>query len=142
MADFTQDYPTSPVPEDRTVSGLRIGLILGVLAFAVPGLVAGAEIGGALGLRRSFIAFPAAGLLLVAVGAAVGIIGVYNRLSSYVLIQCLFGRFGANLLCLAIALSMLGWYGVNMDLLSAALQHLLGQLFDWLPAPQCVAFCS
>lgn len=134
MADFTQDYPTSPVPEHRTVSGLRIGLILGVLAFAVPGLVAGAEIGGALGLRRSFIAFPLAGLLLVAVGTAVGIIGVYNRLSSYVLIQCLFGRFGANLLCLAIALSMLGWYGVNMDLLSAALQHLLGQLFDWLPA--------
>lgn len=134
MADFMQDYATSPVPESRTVGGIRIGLILGALSFAVPSLVAGAQIGGALGLQRGMVAFALSGLFLTVVGTAVGIIGARNRVSSYVLIQCLFGRSGANLLCLAIAVSMLGWYGVNMDLLSAALQHLLHQLFAWRPA--------
>ena len=134
LADFMQDYATSPVPESRTVSGLRIGLILSVLSFAVPSLVAGAQIGGGLGLERGMVAFGLSGLFLSVVGTAVGIIGVRNRVSSYVLIQCLFGRSGANPLCLAIALSMLGWYGVNMDLLSAALQHLLSALFGWRPA--------
>ena len=48
--DLLDDYPTSPVPEHRTVGGIRIGLVNGALAFAVPGLVTGLELGVALGI--------------------------------------------------------------------------------------------
>jgi len=133
LSDYLQDFATTPVPEDRTISGLRIGMINGVLVFAVPGLVAGVQIGSALGLERGIRAFVIGGLFLSVVGTVIGIIGVRNRVSSYVLTQFVFGRMGANILNLAIAVALLGWYGVNMDLLSATLQHLGVQLFDYRP---------
>jgi len=133
LSDYLQDYATTRVPEDRTIGGLRIGMINGVLVFAVPGLVAGVQIGGALGLERGIRAFLIGGLFLSVVGTVVGIIGVRNRVSSYVLTQFVFGRMGANILNLAIAVALLGWYGVNMDLLSATLQHLGEQLFGYRP---------
>lgn len=133
MSDYLQDYARTRVPQDRTIGGVRIGMINGVLVFAVPGLVAGIQIGGAVGLERGIRAFLLGGLFLSVVGTVIGIIGVRNRVSSYVLTQFVFGRMGANVLNLAIAIALLGWYGVNMDLLSATLQQLGEQLFDYRP---------
>jgi len=115
LSDYLQDYATTRVPEDKTIGGLRIGMINGVLVFAVPGLVAGVQIGSALGLERGIKAFVIGGLFLSVVGTIIGIIGVRNRVSSYVLTQFVFGRMGANILNLAIAVALLGWYGVNMS---------------------------
>jgi len=133
LSDFLEDYATSRVPEERTIGGFRIGMINGVLCFAVPGLVAGVQIGGAVGLERGIRAFVIGGLFLSVIGTVVGVIGVRNRVSSYVLTKFIFGRAGANFLNLAIAIALLGWYGVNMDLLSATVQQLCEQLFAFRP---------
>ena len=121
--DLLDDYPTSPVPEHRTVGGIRIGLVNGALAFAVPGLVTGLELGGALGLQRSLYAFLIGGLLLAIMGSVTGIIGASCRLTSYMLIKFVFGRNGAKFVNIAFALALFGWFGVNVDLFSGAAEQ-------------------
>jgi len=133
MSDFLDDYATTRVPEDRTIGGVRIGMINGALCFALPGLVAGVQIGGSLGLERGIKVFLIGGLFLSVVGTIVGIVGVRNRVSSYILTQFVFGRAGAVILNLAIVVALLGWYGVNMDLLGATVQQICEQLFAFAP---------
>ncbi|GEA02470.1 hypothetical protein KUL17_13670 [Alteromonas sp. KUL17] len=70
-----EDYTTCKVPESATVGGLSIGLINGSLAFSVPGLITGVEVGNALGFTLSFYAFLIGGLILSLMGALAGIVG-------------------------------------------------------------------
>ncbi len=120
-----EGYATTRVPDAVSVSGLRIGLVNGAMAFSVPGLITGLEVGGALGFQKSLIAFAVGGMLLAVLGAITGIVGHKNRLSSCMTINCVFGPTGAALINLLIAVSLLGWYGVNMDLFSSIVNELL-----------------
>ncbi|MFS1422481.1 cytosine permease [Shewanella sp. 10N.286.48.B5] len=127
--DLFDDYATRPVPQDKTVGGVRIGMINGGLAFAVPGLITGLELGGALGLSQSIYAFIIGGIILSVLGTVTGLVGMHNRLTSCMTMKFVFGRKGANLLSLAFVLSLLGWYGVNINLFSEVSQALFQQLF-------------
>lgn len=120
-----EGYATKAVPTSVSVSGLRIGLVNGSLAFAVPGLITGLEVGGALGFKTSMVAFLFGGLLLALFGFITGYVGYKNRLSACMTIRCVFGKEGAALINLLIALSLLGWYGINMDLFSSVIAELL-----------------
>lgn len=128
-AELFEDYATSRVPDERTVGGFRIGLINGSVAFAVPGLVTGLEIGGALGLKIALVAFLLGGGILTLVGSLTSIVGSINRLTSCMIITYVFGRAGAAVVNLLFAFSLLGWFGVNMDLFSGAMVALSRQ---WL----------
>ncbi|WP_144206886.1 cytosine permease [Shewanella donghaensis] len=129
-SELFDDYATRPVPADKTVGGVRIGMINGGLAFAVPGLITGLELGGALGLKQSIYAFIIGGIILSILGTVTGIVGMHNRLTSCMTMKFVFGRKGANLLSLAFVLSLLGWYGVNINLFSEVSQALFQQLFS------------
>lgn len=132
--DRLEDYATSRVPEHRTMGGFRIGAVNGGLVFAVPGIVTGIELGGALGLRDSVYAFLVGGLVLAVLGTITGIVGMRNRLTSCMTMKFVFGRHGANLLAFMFVVALMGWYGVNMDLFSAALQEISDQLFGVRPS--------
>lgn len=123
--DLFDNYSTTAVPEDRTVSGLRIGMVNGSLAFAVPGLVTGLELGSELGFIPSVYVFLTGGFILSVLGIITGYVGQINRLTSCMTISCVFGRHGSIAMNLIIALSLLGWYGVNMDLFSSVVADLL-----------------
>jgi len=131
--DLLDDYPTSPVPDHRTVGGIRIGLVNGALAFAVPGLVTGLELGGALGLQRSLPAFLIGGLLLAIMGSITGIVGANCRLTSYMVIKFVFGRNGAKFVNVAFAFALFGWFGVNVDLFSGAAEEMSHKYFGFSP---------
>lgn len=128
-----EDYTTCKVPESATVGGLSIGLINGSLAFSVPGLITGVEVGNALGFTLSFYAFLIGGLILSLMGALAGIVGEKNRYTSCVTLKYVFGEHGANFISLLFIFSLLGWYGVNLDLFSTSLQQLACQLFNYSP---------
>ncbi len=133
MSEQLEDYATSRVPEHRTIGGVRIGMINGGLAFAVPGLVTGLEIGNALGFEASLTAFLLGGFILSILGSITGTLGMYNRLTSCMTLKFVFGQYGANILSFIFAISLLGWYGVTMDLFSAVSQELAQQLFNSKP---------
>ncbi|MCR8924222.1 cytosine permease [Dasania sp. GY-MA-18] len=120
IEDLLEDYATSPVPEGIAVGGLRISMINTALTFSLPGLVTGVAIGTSLGLIDALIAFVAGGLILALFGFITGLVGVRNRLSSYMLIRLSFGEKGSQLVNICIAFSMFGWFGVNVYLFGDA----------------------
>jgi len=117
-----EDYATEPVPREKTVSGFRIGLVLGGIGIALPALLSGAKIGSALGLEKSIWAFLTTGAFLTVLGLISGLVGSRTRLSTYMIIRFSFGRLGSKLVNLSFALSQLGWFGVNAYLFGAAAQ--------------------
>ncbi len=134
LDELFEDYATTPVPQNKSVGGVRIGMINGGLAFAVPGLITGLEIGKALGLSQSIYAFLLGGLILSILGTVTGLVGMHNRLTSCMTMKFVFGNVGANLLSFAFVISLLGWYGVNIDLFSDVTQQLFQKLFNYSPA--------
>ncbi|NVK24299.1 MAG: cytosine permease [Gammaproteobacteria bacterium] len=131
--EATEEHATSVVPAHQTVGGFGIGMINGNLAFAVPGLITGLEVGTALGFTDSLFAFIIGGFLLSVLGILTGLVGRYNRLTSYMTMKFVFGTKGANVISLAFVLSLLGWYGVNIDLFSEVTLTLLKQQLELSP---------
>ena len=128
--DLVEDYATEPVPQGLSVKGLRIAMINVALAFSLPGLLTGVEIGVSIGLERGVYAFLIGGFIISTVALMTGIIGVRNRLSSYMILRYPFGLAGSNLINFCLSLSMFGWFGVNVYLFAQAASGLCQALFD------------
>ncbi|MCA0893066.1 purine-cytosine permease family protein [Microbulbifer agarilyticus] len=141
LEQLLQDYATEPVPAHISVSGGKISEVNSALAFSLPGVMTGVMVVAEAGMATALWAFLLGGLALSLVGFATGIVGVRKRVSSYMLIRDSFGSRGANIVNLCIALSMFGWFGVNIVLFSSAMEYLLADISDitlphWL-APVC-----
>jgi len=125
----SEEFATEPVPQEHTVSWVRVGLISAMVAFSLPTFITGAEVFLAV---DNAIAIPAVlfgcGILTV-IASISGAIGTRTHLSSYMLARVAFGTKGAALVNIAFAISLLGWFGVNIDLFSGALLRLLHDIF-------------
>ena len=130
MTDASEEYATEPVPDHRTVPWLRVAIISAMVAFSLPTFVTGIEVAQAVDGRTAALAILCGNLLLAIIGAFCGAIGARTRLSSYMLTRIAFGWRGAMLVNLAFAVSLLGWFGVNIDLFSAAVERLLVDVFS------------
>lgn len=133
MSESGGEYATEPVPEDKTLPWLRVGLVAAMVAFSLPTFVTGIEVAAAVNGRSALIAILAGNLLLSFIGGFCGSIGSRTRLSSYMLARIAFGTRGAALVNIAFAVSLLGWFGVNIDLFSGAVLRLSLDVFDAAP---------
>ena len=130
MSETSHEYATEPVPEHRTVPWLRVGVISAMVAFSLPTFVTGIEVALSVDARTAILAILAGNVLLSMIGAFTGSVGARTRLSSYMLARVAFGTRGAAAVNLAFALSLLGWFGVNIDLFSGAVMRLLSDVTD------------
>ncbi len=130
MSEYSGEFATEPVPEDRTVGWLRVGVISAMVAFSLPTFVAGVEVATAVSADRAVLSLFFGSLMLTVIGCITGSIGARTRLSSYMLVRIAFGDRGASLVNLAFALSLLGWFGFNIDLFSDAVLRLFKDIFD------------
>ncbi len=140
LMEAGEEYATEPVPEERTVPWLRVAVISAMVAFSLPTFVTGIEVATATAPRTAALAILGGNLLLSIIGALCGSIGARTRLSSYMLARVAFGTRGAALVNLAFALSLLGWFGVNIDLFSGAVLRLCRDVFGWSVMPSAVEF--
>jgi cytosine permease len=129
MSEHSGEFATEPVPEERTVGWIRVGVISAMVAFSLPTFVAGVEVATAVSAERAAKAMFFGSLMLAVIGSITGSIGSRTRLSSYMLVRVVFGDKGASLVNLAFALSLLGWFGVNIDLFSDAVVRLFEDEF-------------
>ena len=120
-----EDYVHSEVPADATVSGLHLALVIigGTIGFSI--FIVASQIGGALGYGRALGAFTLGRLVLGVMGALTSYVGARSRLSTYLLTEFAFGQGGAKLVNLAVAMSLIGWYGVISNFLGQAGQQML-----------------
>lgn len=125
-----EDYASAPLPESRTVSGWRVALIVIGFNIGLPGFLNSAQISAALGMRDAVLAALLAGLILCVLACLTAVVSVRTRLTTYLLVQRSFGRSGAALVNIVIAVVHFGWFGVNAsffgDAMVAATQEVLG----------------
>ena len=113
IENLVEDYATTPVPEDKTYSGVRVGFVLGGIGIALPALLSGAEVGRALGYEKSALAFVVAGILVTILATISGWVGMRSRLSTYMILRFSFGVMGAKFVSFTFAVAQFGWFGVN-----------------------------
>lgn len=118
------EFSTEPVPDEHTVSWIRVAIIASMVAFSLPVFLAGVEIAISFSPLRTLEVFVVGTVILTVIGSITAAIGANTRLSSYMLNRIAFGFHGAALVNTAFAISLLGWFGVNIDLFSGAVQRL------------------
>lgn len=135
MSSDSHEFATEPVPDTHTVGWFRVTLVAAMVAFSLPTFITGVEVAVVTTPENAAKILLAGAIILTLIGALTGGIGAATRLSSYMLNRIAFGRQGAALVNIAFAISLLGWFGVNIDLFSGAVQRLALDLFEWdIPA--------
>lgn len=131
----SSEFATEPVPDEHTVSWIRVAMVASMVAFSLPTFLTGVEVAVASSPERTLNILAVGTIILTIIGCITAAVGASTRLSSYMLNRIAFGSNGAALVNLAFAISLLGWFGVNIDLFSGAVQRLAVDVFDLsLPA--------
>jgi len=120
LEELVEDYSRHAVPDEKTVSGIRIGFILAGVTITVPAFLVGIEVGQGLGLYQTILAAFSGGFVLFLIGGLTGTIAARTHLSTYVILQFAFGVQGAKLVSFVIALTSLGWFAVTCVLFASA----------------------
>jgi cytosine permease len=138
---LVEDFSRHPVPREKTVSGLRVALIVIGVMITLPAFLTSAEIGHNLGLTSGAVAFVAGGLILAAACSVVAVVAAQTRLSTYMILQFSFGTWGGKLVNLIICVTLFGWFGISLHLFSETMQSLLKDLAgsDYGTAPFLIA---
>jgi cytosine permease len=126
--DLTNDYSREPVPDHQLVSGWKVALVVFGIGFTLPIYYLGSELGLRLGLERAFYAFFGGGILLGVLAAATAYVGARTRLSSYMIIEFSFGRYGAKFVNLIMAAGLLGYYATTADIFGQAIGDVVFQM--------------
>ena len=130
MQKEPKEYATEPVPDASTVAWFRVALVASMIPFSLPTFLTGLEVSAVSSPQRTVNILLAGALILTVIGSITAGIGASTRLSSYMLNRVAFGTRGAALVNMAFAISLLGWFGVNIDLFSGAVIRLADDLFD------------
>lgn len=129
-----QEHRNTLPHQNQLIAWPRIAAISAMVAFSLPTFITGLEVAHSLSIPDALLAMLIGCLILTLIGGAMGTIGVQTRMSSYQLVRIAFGDKGAAAINLAFALSLLGWFGVNIDLFSGAVNVLFQQYqMDVLP---------
>ena len=124
------DHSIDRVPENETVHGLRIALVLIGIAITIPAFLTGAELGLAMGLQKVSIAIPAGSVFLCIIGCCAAVIAAQSRLTTYMIIQFSFGSSGAKLVNLIISVTIFGWFTVTASFFGESIQQALVQIWS------------
>ena len=120
QSNAQSDFSTSQVPKSATFSGWHIALVVVGGTISIPGFLMAADIGANLGLANAARAFAIGCVILGTLAALTGLAGQKSGLSAYMLGEFAFGRWGGKVASLAIALSLIGWFGVISNIFAQA----------------------
>ncbi|MBU2975083.1 purine-cytosine permease family protein [Zobellia sp. B3R18] len=129
-AQIADDYSRTKVPEDKTVNGIRIASIIIGIGVTLPVFFVGSEVTQALGLEKAIWVFMGVCIVLSLLCSVTAIIGSRTRLSTYMLLHFSFGKKGALLINLLVAITLLGWYAVTVEIFGQALTDAFSQLLN------------
>ncbi|MDT0596343.1 purine-cytosine permease family protein [Glaciecola petra] len=114
------EFDANAIPQSKRIAWPRIAAVSAMVSFSLPTFITGLEIGQGLPVSQALWAILIGSIILTLIGGIMGAIGAKTGLSSYLLVRIAFGNKGAGLVNIAFAVSLIGWFGVNLDLFSYA----------------------
>ncbi|WP_422528826.1 cytosine permease [Serratia fonticola] len=122
-----EDYPLSRVPQDKRVSFLSVAIVHMGMLTALDQFMLGAVLGNSMTLTDAFIAISIGSLIFGVVTFGLGLAGMREGISGSLLARwCGFGRIGSVLIGLVVAVSLLGWFGIQNAIFAKSLNFALG----------------
>ena len=135
MAENSQvleDFSLEPVPLEKRRPWIELAVIWIGIAVVMSAIFRGMMIGMGLGRMQAVVASYILGeIILIAVMALTGYIGARTGLSTALIANLSFGRIGAVLISLSIALSLMGWFGVQAAFFARTVQFYLKTHFSF-----------
>ena len=113
LSDYFDRSARTAVPFEETVSGWSVGLVLFGICLTLPTLYTGASLVEQLGFLGTSQAVLIASLVLALMSIPAAIVGAETRLSSYLIIEFVFGRRGSDYVNALLGLTLLGWFAVT-----------------------------
>jgi cytosine permease len=120
---LTKDYTNAPVPDEATIHGLRIAMVVAGIGATLPVFLLGSQISVGQGLRLAVPVCFAACALVGLLGTLTSIVGSRSRLSTYQVVTFAFGVRGARLVNLVLGVMLIGWFATTGEMLGTAIQH-------------------
>ncbi|CAM3645194.1 allantoin permease [Xenorhabdus thuongxuanensis] len=129
--------PLKRVPQTQRVSLLSVAIVHMGMLTALDQFMLGAVLGDSMALIDAFIAIFIGSLLFGIVTFGLGFAGMREGLSGSLLARwCGFGRIGSVLIGLMVAISLLGWFGIQNAIFAHSLNFASGDRlgFGWAAA--------
>jgi cytosine permease len=104
-----------------------------MVSFSLPTFIAGIEVSSGVGPDLASGAILGGALVIFLIGWLMGSIGARTGFNSYLLVRLAFGDAGARIVNLAFSISLLGWFGINLNLFGLAIAGLSDELFGVIP---------
>lgn len=118
-------YDRRPVPQSETVSGTGLALITFGIGMTLPVFWLGADVTQKVGFSTASLVFIGVCAVLGLLCALTAMVGVRTRLSTYMILQFSFGRHGAKLINLTMAVTLLGFYAATADIFGSTVASAL-----------------
>ena len=129
MSEEISEFAAIAIPDDKLVPWPRVAAVAAMVAFSLPTFITGLEVSQGLSPLNTVWALIVGSLIILLIGGIMGAIGAKSRMSSYLLVRIAFGDKGASLVNIAFAISLLGWFGVNINLFADAVSRLALDIF-------------
>ena len=134
MSDSNNEFEAVAIRDDQLTPWWRVAAVGSMVAFSLPTFITGLEVYQGLTPWQTVLALIIGSALIFSIGAAMGGIGSETRMSSYLLTRIAFGDYGAGVVNIAFAISLLGWFGININLFADAVSGLSQTLFGSSPS--------
>lgn len=127
VAEKYDDYALERVPEKEkkhwfAIATMRFGQISALSQFLL-----GAALGFGMDFWTAFWAITLGSVILELVSIFVGIAGMREGMSTTLLVRWAgFGKLGSLLVSFVIAISMIGWFGIQNEVFANGLHEILG----------------
>ena len=127
------EFSTHAVPTDARVASFRVAAVASMVSFSLPTFIAGIEVSSGVAPDLALAAILGGALVIFLIGWLMGSIGARTGFNSYLLVRLAFGDAGARIVNLAFSISLLGWFGINLNLFGLAIAGLSKELFGVIP---------
>ncbi|MDQ0160445.1 cytosine permease [Alkalibacillus salilacus] len=127
--NLVKDYEREPVPEHKRKGWFKLSIVwLGGIV-ALSAIVLGGTLAGGLSMSQAIIATLIGTFLLACLSALCSVVGAKTNLSTAMVSTFALGQYGAYAVSVVIALSLFGWFGVQLDLFGTSLAHVIDNTF-------------
>ena len=127
------EFSTHAVPTDARVASFRVAAVASMVSFSLPTFIAGIEVSSGVAPDLALAAILGGALVIFLIGWLMGSIGARTGFNSYLLVRLAFGDAGARIVNLTFSISLLGWFGINLNLFGLAIAGLSEELFGVIP---------
>lgn len=137
---LVKDYEREPVPVEKRKGWFQLSIVWLGAVIALSAIILGGTIAGGLSIQQALIATLVGTFLLACLSALCGVVGAQTNLSTALVSTFALGRYGAYAVSIILAISLFGWFGVQLELFGLSFAQVIQNAFGVEVHPKILVF--